>query len=284
MNFENQTASLQLLLTLNSQLREHSLKLRMNHFAANAFAFAAGHAPTKLRTMKHALILCAALLSGIAANAAEDGWIQLFNGKDFEGWEQHGGKAKYAVQDGVVVGTTVLGTGNSFLCTKETYGDFILEFEFKVDPKLNSGVQIRSEVFDQPKTLQIDGKEVKVPADRVHGYQIEIDMDPKNNRWWTAGIYDEARRGWLYPGSHGGDKKEFTAQGAKVSKQEDWNRVRVEAKGSSIKTWLNGELRADIKDSMTLKGLIALQVHGVGNDKSKENITVMWRNLRLKRL
>lgn len=234
--------------------------------------------------MKNAFILGALLLATTAVPAADDGWVQLFNGKNFDGWVQHGGKAKYAVQDGVVVGTTVLGTGNSFLCTKETYGDFILEYEFKVDPRLNSGVQIRSEVFDSPKTLQVDGKEIKVPADRVHGYQIEIDMDPKNNRWWTAGVYDEARRGWLFPGSHGGDKKAFTDQGAKVSKQEEWNKIRVEARGSSIKTWLNGELRADLKDSMTLKGLIALQVHGVGKDKEKENITVMWRNIRLKQL
>jgi hypothetical protein len=233
---------------------------------------------TVLRT---ALLL---LFTTLAASSAETGWVQLFNGKHLEGWAQHSGKAKYSVEDGAIVGTTVLNTGNSFLCPKGTYGDFILEYEFKVDPSLNSGVQIRSEVFDAAKTLQVDGKELKIPADRVFGYQIEIDMEPKNNRWWTAGIYDEGRRGWLYPGPLGGDKKAFTEQGAKVSKPGEWNKVRVEAKGPSIKTWLNGEPRAEIQDSMTLKGLIAFQVHGVGKDPAKEGLKVMWRNIRLKPL
>lgn len=231
--------------------------------------------------MKHRLIFALLLATFGTALAADDGWIQLFNGKDLDGWVQHGGKAKYTVKDGAVVGTTVLGTGNSFLCTKETYGDFILEFEFKVDSQLNSGVQVRSEVFDSPRTLQVQGKEIKVPADRVHGYQVEIDM---SKRAWTAGIYDEARRGWLFPGSHGGDKQAFTEQGAKVSKQNEWNHIRVEAKGPSIKTWLNGELRAEIQDSVTLRGLIALQVHGVGKDPAKENLPVQWRNIRLRKL
>lgn len=224
------------------------------------------------------------LAAALSCSAADDGWVQLFNGKDLDGWVQRSGKAKYAVEDGAIVGTTVLGTGNSFLYPKETFGDFILEYEFKVDPKLNSGVQIRSEVFDEAKTLQVGGKDVKIPADRVFGYQIEIDMDPKNDRWWTAGIYDEARRGWLYPGALGGEKKAFTDQGRKISKQGEWNKIRVEAKGASIKTWLNGEPRAEIQDSVTLKGIIAFQVHGVGKDPAKDGLKVMWRNIRLKKL
>lgn len=224
------------------------------------------------------------LLLVTAASAAEDGWIELLNGKDLTGWVQHSGKAKYEVQDGAIIGTAVTGTGNSFLCTTGTYQDFILELDFKADPLLNSGVQVRSEVFDSPKTLQLKGKEQRVPADRVHGYQVEIDMNPRNNRWWTAGIYDEGRRGWLFPGELGGDKAAFTAQGAKASKQNEWNHLRIEAKGASIKTWLNGEPRASIEDTMTSKGLIALQVHGIGKDQAKQNLKVEFRNLRLKPL
>jgi hypothetical protein len=224
------------------------------------------------------------ILTASSTVAAEEGWIQLFNGKDLSGWKQHSGKAQYKVEDGEIVGRTVLGTGNSFLCTAETFGDFVLELQFKVNPQLNSGIQIRSEVFDEPRKISIDGKEQTIPADRVFGYQVEIDMDPKNNRWWTAGIYDESRRGWLFPGALGGGKEAFTRQGAKVSRQNEWNTIRVEARGGSIKTWLNGELRADLRDDMTLKGLIALQVHGVGNDKTKEDLQVRWRNIRLKRL
>lgn len=227
---------------------------------------------------------CLLLAAASTAFAAEDGWINLFNGKDVSGWIQHGGKAKYTVVDGMIVGSTVLNTQNSFLCTRDTYGDFILELDFKVDPRLNSGVQIRSECFDEPKTLQAGGKEIKVPAGRVHGYQVEIDMDSARKRLWTGGLYDEARRGWLFPGPLGGEGKAFSEQGAKVSKPTDWNHLKVEAKGDSIQVWLNGEPRAAIKDGLTPRGLIALQVHSVGKDQAKEGIKVEFKNIRLKKL
>ena len=45
---------------------------------------------------------------------AQNGWTNLFNGKDLSGWKQLNGEAKYEVVDGVIVGTTVLNTPNSF--------------------------------------------------------------------------------------------------------------------------------------------------------------------------
>ena len=129
------------------------------------------------------LVGCVVHLS--SAQKAKDGWQDLFNGKDLSGWKQLNGKAKYEVKDGTIVGTSTMDTPNSFLTTEKDYGDFILEVEVMVDDKLNSGIQIRSE----SKPDYMNG--------RVHGYQIEIDPSP---RGWAAGIYDEARRGWLYPG------------------------------------------------------------------------------------
>ncbi len=49
------------------------------------------------------------------------------------------------LSNSAVVGTTAPNTPNSFLCTDKDYGDFILELEFKVDPRMNSGIQFRSE-------------------------------------------------------------------------------------------------------------------------------------------
>ena len=77
--------------------------------------------------------------------------VDLFNGKDLTGWVQRGGKATYAIEGGEIVGTSLTNTPNTFLCTAKTYGDFILEYDFKVDPQLNSGVQIRSECFESAK-------------------------------------------------------------------------------------------------------------------------------------
>jgi hypothetical protein len=220
-----------------------------------------------------------AVAAGVAGAAEENG-KPLFDGKTLNGWMQKGGKALYSVADGCVVGKTVLKEPNSFLCTDKDYGDFILEYEFKVDPRLNSGVQIRSHCFDKETTYDNKGKPAKIAAGRVHGYQIEIDVDPKRNRWWAAGLYEEGRRGWLYPGLDGGDEKAFTEQGRKISKPDDWNKVRVECRGDSIKTWLNGELRVDAKDKDAASGFIALQVHGAGT----EDMEVRWRNIRIQEL
>ena len=186
-------------------------------------------------------------------------WIELFNGKDLAGWKQLNGTAKYEARDGVIVGTTVRGSPNSFLCTEKNYSDFILELEFKVDPTLNSGVQIRSNSFKEYKN------------GRVHGYQVEIDP---SERAWTAGIYDEARRGWL-------NDLKGNEPARKAFKQNQWNHIRVEAVGDSIKTWLNGIAAADLMDSMTASGFIGLQVHSSKKEKPQQ---VRWRNIRIKDL
>jgi hypothetical protein len=218
-------------------------------------------------------LLLATALFFPAALHAEEPATSLFNGKNLDGWEQHGGKAEYSVRDGAVVGKTVADTPNSFLCTKGRYGNFVLELEFKVAPGMNSGVQFRSEVFDQEKEVAVDGKPKKIPVDRVHGYQYEIDP---SDRAYTGGVYDEGRRGWL------ADLKNNEAA-RKAFKQGEWNQIRIECRGDSIKTWINGVAAADFKDSMTPKGLIALQVHGIGK-KGKPGEEVMWRNIRITEL
>ncbi len=120
-------------------------------------------------------LLCAAVVSA-------QNWQPLFNGKNLSGWKKLNGNAEYKVEDGAIVGVSKMNTPNTFLSTKNKYGDFILEFDFKVDDGLNSGVQLRSEsIKDYQKG-------------RVHGYQFEIDP---SDRAWSGGIYDEARRGGL---------------------------------------------------------------------------------------
>ena len=224
------------------------------------------------------------LITACSTAFAADGWTDLFNGKNLDGWIQRGGKATYAIEDGCIVGTSTPNTPNTFLCTGRDYSDFVLEYEFKVDPQLNSGVQVRSNSYAKDTELAWDGKTIKIPADRVHGYQIEIDPEVKKDRWWSAGIFDEACRGWLFPGALGGEAKAFTDSGRTLFKQGEWNKVRVEAIGDSIKTTLNGEARAAITDSLTGSGFIALQVHAIGQEKAKEGTQVRWRNLRIQDL
>ena len=206
-------------------------------------------------------LLLALLSFPLLACSAEPGpWVDLFNGKNLDGWVQRGGVAKYSVEDGVIVGTTVPKTPNSFLCTDKNYANFILEVEYKVDPTLNCGVQIRSNSLPDYKNGQ------------VHGYQVEIDPA---DRGWSGGIYDEGRRGWL---------NDLSANPAAryAFKQNDWNKYRIEAVGDRIRTFINGVPAADLKDDMTATGFIALQVHGVGN--REETLKVLYRNVRIQDL
>lgn len=228
-------------------------------------------------------LLCITLALTFAlspATAAPGEWTPLFNGSDLTGWNQKGGKAEFTVENGEIVGRAVAKTPNSFLCTDREYADFILEFEFKVDPRLNSGVQFRSTYSESPSTYEWQDKTINVPAKRMHGYQSEIDNDPKKNRMWTAGVFDEARRGWLYPGALGGDPKSFSEAGQKLTKISDWNKVRVVAVGNHISTFLNNEPRAAITDDLTKSGLIGLQVHSIGNNELV-GAEVRWRNIRI---
>jgi len=210
--------------------------------------------------MRKSLLLFAIVLLATASFAKNDGWTDLFNGKNLKGWERLNGEAEYTVENGEIVGTSKTGTPNSFLATKKTYSDFILEYEIKMERGLNSGVQIRS----------LSKKDYK--DGRVHGYQVECD---DSGRAWTAGIYEEGRRGWLYP-------LEYNRAAKTAYKNGEWNKVRVEAVGNTIRTWLNGVPAANLVDDMTPEGFIALQVHGIGNNKDKEGKTIRWRNIRIK--
>jgi len=190
-------------------------------------------------------------------------WKSLFNGKDLNGFKQLNGKAKYTVKNGEIVGTTVHGEPNSFLATEKLYGDFVLELDLKMFADMNSGVQFRSITSNE-------GANNKVP-DRVRGYQAEVDP---STRAWSGGIYDEARRGWLYP-------LEYNPAAQKAFKPRDWNHYKIECIGNSIRTWINGIACAYIIDDMTPEGFIALQVHAISN-KADEGKEIHWKNIKIK--
>jgi hypothetical protein len=215
--------------------------------------------------------LVAGVMSLSSATGAESA-VTIFNAKDLTGWIQRGGKASYRVENGQIIGTSVPNTPNSFLCTQRDFTNFVLELEFKVATNLNSGIQIRSQSFDEPRELKHGERTIRIAAGRVHGYQVEIDP---SNRAWTGGIYDEGRRGWL------NDLKENEAA-RKAFRNGEWNHLRIEARGPSIKTWVNGVPAANLTDDLTPSGFIALQVHGVG--ERTDPLEVRWRSLQLREL
>ena len=196
------------------------------------------------------------VLSVCLAAACSQGpkWESLFNGKDLSGWKQVSGKAQFEVVDGCISAKAVDSGPNSFLATEKEYGDFILEYEFKVDDGFNSGVQVRSHSG----------------GSHVYGYQIEIDTSPV--RRWTGGLYDEARRFWLYPLS-------FNQRGRDAFVPGQWNKGRIECIGTRIRSFINGIPCTDLVDNVDASGFIALQAHTMGpNDLDKG---VQFKNIRI---
>lgn len=186
-------------------------------------------------------------------------WVSLIDGNTLNGWNIKGGEATYDVKDGVITGTTVKNTPNTFLTTDKNYDDFILELDFKVDSSMNSGIQIRSNSFP----YYMEG--------RVHGYQVEIDPSA---RAWSAGIYDEARRKWLNP------INDDNPNAKKAFKQNEWNHYRIEAIGDTLKTWINDVPAAYLIDDKTQSGFIGLQVHSIHGDQ-KAGTTISWKNVNI---
>ena len=210
--------------------------------------------------MKYLMLTIFVLIVGFSVPLpGSDGWVDLFNGKNLKNWKILNGTAEFRVKDGIIVGSSKMNTPNTFLATKSLFSDFILKYEAKMDNGLNSGVQIRS--LSRPDYQ--DG--------RVHGYQVELDA---SKRAWSGGLYDEARRGWLY-------NLECNPKAKKAYQAEKWNSFRVEAIGNNIRVWLNGYPTADIIDDMTASGFIALQVHSI-KEKEMEGKTVQFRNIKIK--
>lgn len=188
-------------------------------------------------------------------------WINLFDGKTLNGWKKGAGDAEYKVEDGAIVGTTVVAKSNSFLITEKEFDNFVLELEAKIDDTTsNSGIQLRSHV--DPAGNNGKGK--------VFGYQYELDP---SLRKWSAGIYDEGRRDWLYPLS-----LNHAAQDA--FRVGEYNKIKVECFNHTIRTWINGQPAAMLVDTFDQKGFIGLQVHAVSKEENAGK-KVYFKNIRL---
>lgn len=200
------------------------------------------------------------------SSSAKKGWSDLFDGKSLQGWKTVGGLAPYAIEGGAIVGTMTKGTPNSFLITEKEYGDFILELDIKLEgDQTNSGIQTRSHL----DAAANNGR------GRVYGRQVEIDPSA---RAWSGGIYDEARRNWLYP-------LDLNEKAKTAYKAEEFNHVRIEAIGDELRTWINGVPVAYVIDTIDAKGFIGLQVHSVpdaqaGKKVYFKNIKIQTENLK----
>ena len=213
------------------------------------------------------LTLALLALSSLTPNTlAEECWVPLFDGKTLDGWVVNGGFARYTVEDGAIVGTTVEGSPNTFLC-KGDYKVFVLELEVKCDPALNSGIQVRSHVYGKddpdPKNRQRAGV--------VYGPQCEV---ARKETGTAARFYDEGRRGqWL---------AEIKSEAKDAFLDDGWNRYRIVVQGNRYRSWINGFAASDFTDDVDKSGLIGLQVHGIA--KGQGPYRVRWRNIHIREL
>ncbi len=200
--------------------------------------------------------------TSLSAQKVMAGWQNLFNGKDLTGWKQLAGTANFRVEDGIIVGTTVANSRNTFLVTEKDYGDFILEADVWVeDEEGNAGIQTRSH-FD---AAAFNGQ------GKVYGRQCDIDPTPRR---WTGGIYDEGRREWLYP-------MQLNAKAQNAFKKGAYNHYKIECIGNEMKTWVNGIATAYVVDTIDASGFIGLQVHAIQN-AANAGKKVCYKNIRIK--
>ena len=202
--------------------------------------------------------------------ASEKSWVELFNGKNLDGWTEKTKEGSFRVEDGAIIGTAKSGLGTTFLCTNKNYSDFELEFETKlINNELNSGVQIRSKNHEAKKSQKYGA---------VYGPQVEV--SGRNFEKNSSGyIYGQAWKSWLTP------KEERL--GHKFLKDGQWNHFRVVAKGNQITTWVNGNkvMTTTVppeRHKSNPSGLIGLQVHGI--KKGTGPYQVAWKNIKIKEL
>ncbi|HXA04175.1 MAG TPA: DUF1080 domain-containing protein [Bryobacteraceae bacterium] len=188
------------------------------------------------------------LFSSIAA-FAEEGFRPLFNGRNLDGWD--GDPRLWSVRGGVLVGSTdgARITHNSFLISRQSFGNFILRAECKLRNH-NSGIQFRSEAL---------------PDWVVRGYQADMGED---NYW--GNIYEE--KGTRETMVDGWPKAKA------VVHLKDWNDYEISCDGDHIQLKLNGLQTADLHDSARRSGIIALQLH------AGPPMEADFRNIRIKEL
>jgi hypothetical protein len=174
----------------------------------------------------------------------------LFNGKNISGWQIHGTE-KWYVENGELICESGPDKEYGYLSTLKSYKDFVLKLEFKQEANGNSGVFFRSSV---------NGTIIK-------GWQVEVAPIGQH----TGGIYESYGRGWLI---------KPVPEKEKYLKMGEWNRLKIQVKGSKVTTYLNGHEMIQLQDDKIAagEGGIALQIHSGGG------IKVRWRNLKIKEL
>jgi len=189
----------------------------------------------------------------------EKGFVRLFDGKSFRGWE--GNLKAFRVEKGAIVAGSLKKKipNNEFLCTKQKFKDFELRLDVRLIGRgKNAGIQFRS---------------ARIPNHHeVKGYQADVGSMGKESIW--GALYDESRR------------RKFLARGnnAKLKKtvrSGGWNAIVIRCKGKRVEIWVNKVKTVDYTEkqaNIPQNGIIGLQIH------SGPPTEAWYKNIRIKKL
>jgi hypothetical protein len=201
------------------------------------------------------------------------GYTPLFNGKDLSGWRN-----PYPHGDAKVVDSEIhlLASDKFFLVTEKEYQDFRLSVEIHLpEGPANSGVMFRCHV------------DKDAPKKKVYGYQAECDG---SDRRWSGGLYDEGRRGWVWPSTKGRSSDQFLAHAEESQNffaepsvrdalnRNGWNHYEITCVKDLIRIEVNGVQTVRFRDATDASGFIGIQHHG------EDGQTYRFRNLFIKEL
>ena len=224
----------------------------------------------------------------------EEGFIQIFNGKNLNNWV--GDSTYWHVEDsslvGIVTPATLLKRNSFIIWQGRMPQDFELRLQYMITDKGNSGINYRSEMIEgvayalkgyqgdlngantytgsnyeerKRTTLASQGERIIIPPVQLSPDSLQTQI--KGNQWLPKQVIGSL-----------GSSAELRA----IIKTNDWNEYRIVAKGNHLQHYVNGMLMSDVTDNDTVNrrftGYLGVQVH-VGPP-----MRVAFRNIQLKKL
>lgn len=190
--------------------------------------------------------------------------VSLFNGKDLSGWTADvpakdtdpSAPASFIVRNGLLVS---LGTPGGHLLTNDRYRDYRLEVEYRFAGKGgNCGVLVHA---SRPRALY-----------KMFPQSIEVQMMSGNaGDFWcieeNIEVPDMEKRrprkaGEKWGGSEGDARRILNLTDGSEKPLGEWNTMVIEARGRTLKVWVNGDLVNEGFNSTADRGKIALQAEG----------------------
>jgi hypothetical protein len=206
--------------------------------------------------------MLAALMAFLLLQTVEPGFTPLFDGKSLKGWILVGGRGPgYVVENGILV-CPAEGGGNLF--TEKEYSNFILRFEFRMEPGANNGVGIRA-------PLQGDAA--------YQGMEIQI-LDDQHPKY----------KGWIKPEQHHGSIYDvIPARTGFLKPAGEWNEEEIMADGRHIRVTLNGVIILDVNLDIVREPAVLKRHPGLLRTSGHigflgHGTRVEFRNIRIKEL